>query len=321
MTLRKIPIQRLELINRSEKFAGGFGSICKAKLLVDSGPRLGVNSIHMYKRIVSGLSVEERPFFERHLNELADRLLFDDGGHLESRLASPKALITDLKGQVLGFLMPEFANGCYFEKRYTFGPARPAQRLLSDFLNFGAEQKRLGVPSLELIDRLDYTVDFWKSLALLHERNILVGDISPYNLILQDTSARANRRRVIFVDVDSFLIASKAPWRTPVSTLNWRVPEDGTSVTSVPTPGSDVYKGTLFTLRLLHHAFESSSTSFSLRNPGSAKAFFENNSAKKMSSLVSQGLRENPKARPSAREIAFELREFRQRYVARETHV
>jgi serine/threonine protein kinase len=216
--------------------------------------------------------------------------------------------------------MPEFSNGCYFQKKYTHGPTRPSQRLLSDFLNFGAEQQRLGVPSLSLIDRLDYIEDFWKSLSLLHKKKVIVGDISPYNLILQETKGKTTRRRLVFVDVDSFQVESKQHWRMPESTLNWRAPEDDGSHAIFPSAGSDIYKGVLLTIRLLHHAFENSSTSYSLKNPSTSTNFFEGNQGLALSRLISKGLRENPNDRPSSREISMELSNFKSNYLAKRSN-
>lgn len=136
-------------------------------------------------------------------------------------------------------------------------------------------------------------------------------------LILQDTAKKSNNRRVVFVDVDSFHIKERPYWRTSESTLNWRAPEEAASTTSIPSQESDVYKGLLFSIRLMHHALESSSTSYSLKHPASSISFLRMNNGNKIAELVSQGLSDDPDFRPSAREIAIEIAKFNSIYRAR----
>lgn len=110
----------------------------------------------------------------------------------------PKALLYNDKDEFVGYLM-EKAEGKELQ-RCVFIP----QLLKKNF------------PKWNRIDTTTLCVTILKKLKYLHERNIILGDINPNNILV------VSPRQVYFVDTDSYQIEG---FPCPVGTINYTAPE------------------------------------------------------------------------------------------------
>lgn len=110
----------------------------------------------------------------------------------------PVSLVTNQKGEFVGYLMPK-ATGKELQ-RTVFQPQLLKKR-------FPDWQKR---------DTVELSVTILKMIKHLHDRNIILGDINPMNILV------VSPKEVYFVDTDSYQIEG---FPCPVGTINYTAPE------------------------------------------------------------------------------------------------
>lgn len=126
---------------------------------------------------------------EAKLRLLTQRNLDVDG------IAFPQALVTNSLGEFVGYVMPQ-AHG---------------QELHRTLFSPGKFKKNF--PNWTKADLVDVCISFLEKVIQLHELNVIVGDINPKNLLVDE------RKRVFIIDADSWQIEGyPCPVGTPMFT-------------------------------------------------------------------------------------------------------
>ena len=241
-----------------------------------------------------------------HLDEIHKRLQ-GKFSYFRSRLALPLAIVED-KGKFLGYLMPEFDEGCYFNKTLFSAEVTQALQEVKIQLNSQSERKALSVPEISTSTRFAILVDVLETITQLHECGLVVGDISGSNLIIQDKATRKHSQRVIILDVDSFSYqGGKHPFGAE-STIHWRSPEELKKPDYAPTKSSDVYKIGLLIRRILHQNLNSGTGSFDIYKSKVANKVLKELGGVEMANLVARALSVDRNERPKAMHLAFQMR-------------
>jgi serine/threonine protein kinase len=230
--------------------------------------------------------------------------------YLASRVVLPIALV-EKGGEFVGFAMNEVIEGSTFPLIFDNGSSKEQISELKFFLNRFIEQRKMGVPELGGERLLALIEDFLRSLALLHQNNVVVGDISPSNLIVSQKKNARNQDRILFLDFDSFRQAGTPHPMAPEGTPLWWAPEQEKNRKLQNTKESDVFKACLLIRRLLHHTIPSPVDSFSLYQSVIAERFLKNNGGQVLSQLINLGLSNNPRQRPRIQQLNYEFSLFR----------
>jgi serine/threonine protein kinase len=308
MELKRVPKQDLRFDLGFPKIEGGFGQIQRVQVQTQISESLNPGINYLLKRPKKDTAASLHSSYVSHLHEVSNALTLSNKAFLMSRVSLPLAIVEDNSGEPIGFLMKEFSEGCYFEHIRHTGPTVASLRAVKVFLNSSSERKVMNVPEFSHRDRLLYLHDFWKTLSMMHSVNTIVGDISGANLILQKVSTKKVTRRVLFLDVDSFLVGGKESPIPFATTAQWRAPEELSSNPGFqPTTQTDVYKGCLLTSRLMHHIKDNGNSSYELRKSSVMHAYLVQMRAPRLSRLIEQGLSSESNSRPAASIIAEEF--------------
>jgi hypothetical protein len=160
-------------------------------------------------------------------------------GPLADRLAWPCGLV-EINGRISGFVMPQVPDRFKVRMRLPNGPADllcQAQQLLNDDVYLSERR-------LPLHDqwRLVFLQDVAQALTELHDRDVVVGDLSPANLFASLTS----RPSCFFIDCDTMQVRGRVVLQ-PVETPSWCVPDRE----QPGTKAADAYKFALLAIRLV----------------------------------------------------------------------
>ena len=111
----------------------------------------------------------------------------------------PQKLLYDSRGDFIGYTMPH-AQGKEL-KRKLFVPKKEIEKTSPHF-----KRSDLVAITIDILDKIEY----------LHKHNIILGDINPFNILVDD------QNKVYFVDVDSYQVEG---YPCPVGTLIYTAPE------------------------------------------------------------------------------------------------
>lgn len=114
----------------------------------------------------------------------------------------PKDIIYNSKNEIIGYLMNK-AEGKPLQNAFMLG--KPV--LIKNFPNW--TRKNLVELSINILEKINH----------LHQRNIIIGDLSPLNILIVDNT---NEIKTFFVDTDSYQIEN---YPCPVGTINYTAPE------------------------------------------------------------------------------------------------
>lgn len=306
--LPRLQLSDLEPSSRDPLAQGGRGSIYRVKLRRMLSPDLVLGVTYLLKVPREKLTVSAGKSMESHLDELHKRLQ-TEANFFPSRLALPIAIVERDENYV-GYLMREFNDGCYFEKKFTYGGVELARQELKIFLNSHSERVQLGVPSINTRRKVQIAAEVFNTLALLHEKGLVVGDLSGSNLILQNKKSKTSALRVIYLDVDSFSYRSGRESMGHESTLHWRSPEELQTPGIPATKASDVYKAALLVRRLFHQERDSGSNSYDIYKSKISNQVLSELGGPALADLISRAINVTVEARPYATELAFHFREL-----------
>lgn len=188
-------------------------------------------------------------------------------------------------GSLSGFVMPRAPSAFFFNHRLTSGALKRETAKAQLLLNSAEYLQRSGI-GVSASQRCGILADLAAGLAFLHKRGVVVGDISPINVLWSANPAC----RVFLTDADSMVIGDQ--YVTPrVETIDWSVAvPPGESVGRIPRQADDVYKLGLMVLR----ALTGSQTS---RNPDTLT-----DSLPDVKASVKASLSADPAERPTAAE-------------------
>jgi hypothetical protein len=163
------------------------------------------------------------------------------------RLATWPLATIDNSGRLVGFLMhrvpSEFAQTVRVPSGGQRTVLREAQYLFSE-----ARANRLAIAFPDATTRFALVFALIDVLDFLHQRRIVVGDLSTRNVLWAGSSAR-----VLMVDCDSMFLGGVGSPLPPTSTVDWEDPADPRGAAA----SSDIYKLGLFALRVLAGSFQS----------------------------------------------------------------
>jgi hypothetical protein len=227
---------------------GGIGRID----LLESKRKLSENISHgealVLKTFRKGQEPKDLQNWEQYLN-LLDSNLKADGNYFISRIAKPIGIVRNKEDKYLGYVMKLFTKNCIFKQKIFEGGTTERLNQLSYFLLSGAERSRFEVPTIDLNFAFALIKDYLGTMDRLHDRQIYVGDVSSYNLVVQ---MHPSQPRMIFLDVDSFWYKnSKHPLPAEETPL-WEAPENVGRSRAIRSEATDVYKSALVIRRLLH---------------------------------------------------------------------
>lgn len=222
-------------VNKSNQIGkGGFGIVY----------RVSVNQLARYGRLVykeykSSVMHQIKPeilqkfvdFFERYGTKQQQWLLEKTAWPFES---------VQNGGQFSGYLMPEIPDSFYVSLRVGKSSKRVPATMEQLCQSTTALAKR-GI-TISPAQQLALLADFATILVLFHNAGIIIGDLSPKNVLFTLNPQPA----VFLVDCDSFIIHGKYAVE-PAETPGFEVPR-GQRPT---TPQSDIYKFSLLALRVL----------------------------------------------------------------------
>jgi hypothetical protein len=229
----------------------------------------------VYKAYASDLLAKLDSAVLTAMVELPAGLSAADRRALLERAAWPTAA-AERDGQLCGFVMslvpPHFHTRLRFPRGYDERLGQ-VQLLLN-------EEQYLSDRELTVDDhfRLELLHDIAASLRLFHRLGIVVGDLSPNNLLF----SRTTRPRSYFIDCDAMQIHGRTVL-PQIETTDWQVPS---AAEPLGTPAGDAYKFSLFCVRLF--AGDQSTTDPSAVLPA----------GRQIHDLAVRGLDAEPAARP-----------------------
>jgi DNA-binding helix-hairpin-helix protein with protein kinase domain len=161
----------------------------------------------------------------------------DEKNWLSDRTTWPESIVLD-GSKMKGFLMPLI--GANFFKRY--GVRANPKTVACEWNYLSMRNKYLGnrniyseIPRVEPSQAVSVVLDLAKTIAILHQYEVVVGDISGRNLLWTDTPAL----RAMIIDCDSFRMNNRPGVSPPKQSPDWEDPELSSSLT---TMRSDIYK-------------------------------------------------------------------------------
>ncbi|GED95975.1 hypothetical protein nbrc107697_00140 [Gordonia crocea] len=131
----------------------------------------------------------------------------------------PRDVVVD-DGRLVGILMGRIQDPFWFEMR---GKQLPfSLKMLCDAPT-QIRKRGLAVPSRS--DLVGLTIRLIYALHLIHDNDLVVGDLSGNNVVLTNPALFSGGFRVKFLDVDSFRLADSAPPIPQGDAGQWRTPE------------------------------------------------------------------------------------------------
>lgn len=299
--MTELPRIELQNFGLEEKFALASRNRVDRVFVALENPNFRVGDKFLLKAVLPNLRENINQMLGVHLDRVYSKLEADLG-YFSSRLAIPTAVVLK-QGSEIGFLMHELTGSATFGRLSFDGSTTRSLRQIEYFFNKENERKKQHVPELPLDAIVAFLADMFETLARLHASNVVVGDISASNLVVQKGESLKFRRRAIFLDVDSFVVEGEGHPLGPEMTPYWQAPEERFGI-ALPTKASDVYKAALVVRRLLHQAGSTGGASFGLVQSTVADEILERLSGQQLGRLISSAVSANPKARPTSQSIA-----------------
>lgn len=263
----------LEAVGLTKELArGGLGAIREVR------PRPGLGDKQMvFKRFHDPRGVDWEAL--RAMVGWRRSLSRSDQSRVDRHLTWPLAVVVGDDGPV-GFLMyrvpPDFEASIRTPSGGRRAVLREAQYLIAD----SPRARRLGITEPSDAQRLELLWRLADTIAFLHDRRIVVGDLSSRNVLWSEVDAR-----IVLVDCDSMVLGGVGSPHPPAATVDWDDP-----ALAHPAASSDIYKLGLFAVRTLARRFQT-------RSPDDARAALD--STARM--LIERSLSSDPDLRPSAR--------------------
>lgn len=165
---------------------------------------------------------------------------------LDQLAAWPQATVLDGR-RLVGFVMRRVPDSFSDAVRLPSGTQRRVLREAQYLMAPAVRARRLQVPAISTRVRLEVVWSLVSALAFLHQRRMVVGDLSTRNVLWQPAPAR-----VLLVDCDSFTLGGVGSPLPPAFTVDWEDPAQP----DLAAASADVYKLGLFVVRALGRAFQ-----------------------------------------------------------------
>ena len=165
----------------------------------------------------------------------------DERAWLDERAAWPLTM-THQDGDLVGVLMRRAAGRFTIGLTLPSGTTRTTLSELQFLVTSDARLSRVGLDPIDQATRLEVLRATAELLAFFHERDVVVGDISPKNVLwARDPGA------VHLLDCDAFRLAGELPAVEQLHSRSWTDP----SFAATQNRQSDVFKLGLLVLRVL----------------------------------------------------------------------
>ncbi|MEZ2188629.1 hypothetical protein [Corynebacterium sp. CCM 9204] len=334
-TLADVKIE-LSKLGKLEKLAsGGQGKIYLCKNKID-GIAESTNVVKIYKpktleqsQVALEASMGQLILYPINNFTLKDRQL------LYARTVWPQRLVYK-ENKPVGVVMPLIPDDYYFDI-YLKGRDDYEKQLFEIQYLIGHKDKlkALNVPQLTEREKVGLIVRLVRTVMFLHEKQLVIGDLSANNIVVTNPSnVGGGRPRAFwprFIDIDSFRFVGSVPALEQGHTPGWKTPERkraedrlkdlqerkaGAAEISkakadlkVITQKSDIFKLGLLIQRLFHSPESIDDDVHSIYSSESAdKALFSIFGKSKVS-LFTEMLANDPKARPTASDAFKRLSE------------
>jgi hypothetical protein len=238
---------------------------------------------------------------------------------IDRRSAWPRAIV--LEGtETLGLLMTELAPHYFTDITYGTGRRDHLPRDSALYLQTDDQLQKVGLPPLTEEGRMWLMARTLSFMNLLHGLGIIVGDFSSNNVVFGIDHADQSRNQPIFVDVDSFRMATGVPALTQSHTPDWESPEHlrhraeyhalvranaganeqarAGAAMRVQDRRSDVYKTALFVMRNFHSGENPHSVNYSEQAIARLAALRPG-----FVPFLERALSEDPRKRPTMNEL------------------
>lgn len=289
------------LYESTEAFSsGGQGLLYSVTARTQLSDEVLAKKQYLLKKLRKHQSSSELTRYFNNLDSI-HRELIKPKSYFHSRLALPLGIV-ESDGRPVGYLMRKFESGCYATLSKSRGDI-PTLQQFSIFLNSKDEQDQFRTPQLGRMEVCFAIADFLSTLAMLHDRNIILGDISSANLVLQNVEKQPNVYRTIFLDVDAFCVSGRQPREYVEDSFQYEVPERRLGG-QIPNFQTDVYKAALIVIRLMSQLDDSGSHSYSLRDLDRCEDLLKEFGGNTMVELFRRACSADPSLRPTASLLA-----------------
>jgi DNA-binding helix-hairpin-helix protein with protein kinase domain len=207
------------------------------------------------------------------LSLVQHRLRMDDDARREwdRSIAWPLRVVVDDGGSACGILLPLIPERFFQDVTDRTGARHRDPREVDMLFGATADMARIGLPAATPRDRLRIAVQIVKVYRAMHDRGMIVGDISGRNMVYDVSDGRP---RVLVVDADGSRVeGSRGAFGSQPQTPHWEPPEALlaarklkqaaragrtdtaalVSQTMVQNRRTDVYKLALMLVRVLDH--------------------------------------------------------------------
>ncbi len=181
----------------------------------------------------------------RALVEWRRSLKQGDRRRVDRELTWPLAVVGGETGP-LGFLMYRVSSDFEASVRTPSGGSRSVVREAQYLMVNSPRAARLGIGEPSDAQRLELIWRLVDLIAFLHDRQIVVGDLSTRNVLWSELDSR-----IVLVDCDSMILGGVGSPHPPAVTVDWDDP-----ALAVPAASSDIYKLALFVVRTLGRSFQ-----------------------------------------------------------------
>jgi hypothetical protein len=217
--------------------------------------------------------------------------------------------------EAVGILMKLIPREYFITVRTLTGSSVTKPAEIDMVLGSDLDAQRFDFPRLSVKSRLTLCSQIVATYALVHQRGLIVGDVSARNLVFNDGALGP---RTLLVDCDSFrVIGKRAAFGNQPHTGSWEPPEALEAAARLkaarraPTPSpsdlarygalsmtqskeTDVYKIGLLIVRILDHGRNKSRN----RNPAEALRIIDGNLPRGSGAVLRAALDPDPKNRP-----------------------
>lgn len=283
-----------------------------------------INGGLIYKEYRSKVIAGKRAATRSHLGSLMR--VRNTGGEnyqvkIDARSVWPLRTVVSAEGAT-GLIMREIAPKFYRDVRFSSGTMRNELIELDKYLTSDTDIRARGLIPLTRNGRNALFARIVDFVRVLHELDIVLGDINPYNIaVCVDEADQVRRNSAVFMDVDSYRVSHSAPAILQPHSPSWETPEhiaaahqyrelvsrnaDRNLIASVKArmrhqgKPSDVYKVGLLALRLYH---EGANKTVVTRSDSATHAMTSSFGATRTSTILA-ALDRDPAKRPLIKEV------------------